>query len=365
MNPCGAVMKRLGNVWDVVISIENLRAAFKKAAKGRNYLHQVRRIKRNPDKYLYRIQSMLRDGTYEVRGYRSKTIYEPKKRTIHALPFYPHRIIHHAVMNVLAPYWESIFIYDSYACRTGKGQHAGSRRCAQFVRRNKYVLKCDVSKFYHSIPHIGLKAVLRKKLKDKKLLQLLDIMIDSSALCEGLSSDRGVNIGSLPSQWFGNLYMHELDTYVKHVLGVKDYLRYCDDFVLFSDDKEQLKVWKVAVQNFVNDRLGLTLSKCNLFPSTHGVDFLGYRHFKGYVLLRKSTSKRIAHRMKSIRKQLNNGVAITKHHVGQVASALGWLRWANVYRYKLSIDIQNLWGCIRYEYSKVQRFLGRKPEFGW
>lgn len=340
-------MKRLGRAWEQIISVENLRVALYKAAKGRKRLWQVKRILRHEDYFLEKLHNLLESGNYRTGSYKSKVIYEPKERIIHSLPFYPDRVVHHAIINILGPYWETLFINESYACRKGKGQHSGSLKCSEFVRRNSYVLKCDISKFYHNIDHEIIKRILKRKIKDKKVLSLLYEIIDSSNTCKALKSGVGMPIGNLISQWLGNIYLNELDMYIKHELHIHDYVRYCDDFVLFSNDKNVLNVAAIKIRNFLQGKLHLRMSKCNLFPATHGVDYLGYRHFAKYVLLRKSTAKRIKRRLFGIAHGIKIGHLRLQRALGQLASAMGWLRWANTGNFKLALHIESLWVSVR------------------
>lgn len=355
-------MKRLGNVWDQITSYDNLEEAYRKAAKGRRWLWIVRHIGRNKERYLTNLQAQLRSGLYRTNTYRSQIVYEPKVRTIHSLPFYPDRIVHHAIVNILSQYWDSMFIFDSYACRKNKGQHAGSLRCMKFVRKYNYVLKCDVSKFYHSIPHAELKSLLRRKLKCKNTLALLDEIIDSSRTCTGMAPGCGIPIGNLISQWLGNLYLHQLDTLLKQTYHIKGYIRYCDDFVVFSNDKKELHRLAQIIESYLHSKLKLRLSKCAVFPVSHGVDFLGYRHFRNYILVRKSTAKRIRRRMKRIKMRICPAPRNFRRMMGQTASALGWLKWANSYNLRVSTEINVLWEwvCGYKDRRKIQRFRERR-----
>lgn len=332
-------MKRLGNVWSQVISIENLAEALRKAALGRKSRPPVQRILSNAPFYLAHLQKLLDTGRYYTSDYQYKTVNEPKERKISILPFYPDRIVHHALMNVLGPYWETMFIDDSYACRVGKGQHAGSLKCSEFVRQYKYVLKCDISKFYFSIPHAILKRIIAHKIKDRRVLKLLFEIIDSGNSCNTCKPGIGLPIGNLTSQWLGNLYLHELDMYVKQDLQVKGYIRYCDDFLLFSNDKMDLRRKANSVRFFVEKKLGLRLSKIELFPTAQGVDFLGYRHFRDYVLVRKRTARRIIRRLKKIEREGNFG---SDRVAGQLGSAWGWMRWANSHNLTVAVKLQEL-----------------------
>lgn len=332
-------MKRHGNLFEKIVDMDNLRQAFKRARKGKAWQRKVKDVEEHLDERLKELQTRLINGTYRTSPYKTKQIYEPKERTIYILPFFPDRIAQHAMMNVLEPLWDHLMYYHSYACRRGKGQHAGSTKTMEYVRRNKYVLKCDISKFYPSIHHDTLKAILRKKIKDRRVLGLLDEVIDS------VKGERNIPIGNYLSQWMGNLYMNELDEYVKHELKVKDYIRYCDDFLLFADDKETLNRWAALVRDFVETKLRLRLSKCDLFPTARGVDFLGYRHFpQGYVLVRKTTAKRVKQRMKALPWKVKHGQLSKKQALSVLASAQGWLKHANAHNLFLSLKLEELKG---------------------
>lgn len=288
-------MKRKGNLWEKITSKENIELAYTKAKRHKSWQHKVQAVEKQKEKLLVELRDSLINGTYHTAKYRIKTIYEPKKREIYILPFYPDRIVHHAIMNVLEPIWDSYLINDTYACRKGKGQHSGSTRCMEFVRKNKFCLKCDISKFYPSIPHKELKALIRRKIKCKKTLALLDEIIDS------VDTPTNVPIGNYLSQWFGNLYMYPLDNFIKQDNHIKCYIRYCDDFLLFSNNKDELKLMAKKIEDFVVNNLKLKLSKCNLLPTSQGIDFLGYRHFpQGYILIRKTTVRRMKRNLKKL-----------------------------------------------------------------
>ncbi|MDR3126162.1 MAG: hypothetical protein LBT92_00850 [Rickettsiales bacterium] len=314
--------KRHGNLWEKIVSRENLMLAYKKAAKGKSVRASVRKFAKNLERNLETLRQSLLDRTFRTSPYRSKEIYEPKKRVIYILPFCPDRIVQHAVMNVLEPIWTSMMIRDTYACIKGRGIHAGSRRTMDFARRNKYALKCDISKFYPSIDHAVMKSVIRRKIKDRDVLWLLDGIIDS------FPGSKNAPIGNYCSQWFGNLYMGELDHFVKSELCVRDYIRYCDDFILFANDKRQLRAWLGAVGEFLGSRLGLGFSKSDIFPVSRGIDFLGYRHFRDFVLLRKSTAQRLKRKVAALPRLVGEGRMGIDHARAFLASVSGWFRWA-------------------------------------
>lgn len=339
-------MKRLGNVYEKVISKENLRVSLHNACKGKNSYASVRYIKKHIDEHIDSLHEMLKNEEYTVSKYREKKIYEPKERLISILPLYPDRIIQHAIMSVIENYWDSLMIYDSYSCRVGKGQHVGSIKCMGHCRKYKYVLKCDISKFYPSLDHDILKSIVRRKIKDTKLIRLINIIIDS------YGDTKGVPIGSYLSQWLGNLYMNDLDMHVKHTLKCRAYIRYCDDFVIFSNSKEELRHIKEDVVMFCSG-LKLKMSKCELFPTTQGVDFLGYRHFPdGKILLRKRTAKKFKRNVKSLESMLYNNTISLDSARSKIASMQGWLKHANTYNFSNSLKLTKLKDAINERLSK-------------
>lgn len=335
-------MKRHGNLFQRVASYDNLYCAYELARKGKRWQRDVKAFETDVEGHLLRLQEALLHHTFHTSAYRTRKIFEPKERTIYILPFYPDRIVQHALMNIVEPIWDGLMLADSYACRKGKGLHAGSRRTMGMVRRNAYCLKCDISKFYPSIDHDVMMRIIERKIKDKDVLWLFSDILGS------VPGGKNVPIGNYTSQWMGNLYLNQLDTYVKQVLGVRDYIRYCDDFLLFHDDKKQLGEWAEAVQHFCAERLKLRLSKCDVFPTSHGVDFLGYRHFRGgYLLLRKSTAQRMKRRAKSIPYDLRHGRTTKERALSSVVSMKGWLRWANTRHLALALHMDELEAFVR------------------
>jgi len=255
---------------------------------------------------------------------------------IYILPFDPDRIVHHALMQVVEPIWTGLFISDSYACIRGRGLHAGSRRTMEFVRRNKYCLKLDISKFYPSVDHDILFKIIRKKIKCPDTLELFYKIIYS------VPNGKNAPIGNYTSQWMGNLYLNEVDMFIKHTLRIKDYVRYCDDFCLYHNSKALLGEMARKIEGFLSEHLKLRLSQCDLFPVSRGVDFLGYRHFPTHVLLRKSTSIRIRRKLRKLPEMLTSGKITLDRFRGIVASVNGWLKWANTQNFRLAIEFKQV-----------------------
>ncbi|MCX6742493.1 MAG: reverse transcriptase/maturase family protein [Candidatus Pacearchaeota archaeon] len=295
-------MKTHKNLFQKVCKFENLYNAYLKARKGKNNTAEVIKFTYNLEDELLKLQHELRSQTYKTGKYRHFTIFEPKERRISALPFRD-RIVHHAICNVIESLFDKTFIYDSYACRKGKGTHAGADRIQKFIRKansNSYVLKCDISKYFPSVNHEILKQIIREKISDNELLQLLDQIVDSpnqensDEMQEAQNFEhKGLPIGNLTSQLFANMYLDKLDKYVKYILGIKYYIRYMDDFVIMHKSKASLHELKEKVILFlVSMRLIMHPKKVDIFPVSLGIDFLGYRTFSNYRLVRKSTIKR-------------------------------------------------------------------------
>ena len=319
------IMNTWSNLWQPFITEENFNLAYLSAKKGKSQQKQVQRFELNPTDRLRRTRQAVIDGTFHTSKYKSKIIYEPKKRIIYILPFNPDRIVHHAIVNVLKPYYERYFIADSYACLDGRGQQAGSLRCMEAVRRNKYCLKCDIHHFYPSITHDLLFAQYKAKIRDIKFLELLEDNIYS------FGGGKNTPIGNLTSIWHGNFFLTPLDLFCKHELKIHDYIRYCDDFLLFSDDKKYLHECRKRIDEFIHEKLNLEFSRSDVFNVKQGVDFLGYRHFDNYILVRKSTAKRMMKKVSVLPERYEAG-ELTQDELRSILDSIsGWLSHANAY----------------------------------
>lgn len=336
----GQFMKRHGKLWENVVSAENIRAAYRKARKGKGWQYKVQNFEKNLEDNLEEIRQSLIEKTFTTSEYRVKEVHEPKRRKIYILPFAPDRIVQHAVMNVLEPIWNALMVEESFACRKGKGQHGASRMAAAGVRRHLYCMQADVKKFYPSINHNILMGVVEKKIKDPNVLWLLQDIIYS------MPGGRNIPIGNYTSQWLGNLYLNELDMYVKHDLKVKEYIRYNDDFVIFGNDKTKLHEYRKSIGCFLLQKLDLTMSKDKVFPVSQGLDFVGYRHFPDKILLRKSTAKRVKKKIQGIIRRIHTGAVSPESARSSIASTEGWIQWANTHNFSLSLQIEKLKGEV-------------------
>ena len=284
-------MKRHGELFPQIIAFDNLLLAARKAFRGKRFKPKVAEYYFKLEPELLKLQEELVTESYQPRPYREFMVYEPKMRQIHAADFRD-RVVHHAICNLVEPIFDRSMIFDTYACRQGKGTHAAVTRAQQFSRRYGFVLKCDVRKYFHSLDHEVLKAILARKLKDPKLLRLLDVIIDHPV--PGQAPGRGIPIGNLTSQLFANLYLGQLDHFVKERLRIKGYLRYMDDSLVFGNDKPRLWLALADIREYLDQKLKLKFNDraMRLVPVTEGVEFLGFRIYPGQVRLKSRNLNR-------------------------------------------------------------------------
>jgi len=318
-------MKRIGNLFGKICSIENLMLADMNARIGKSKSHEIKTFDLNKDYLLEKLRQDLINSKFKTSKYKTFMINEyGKDRIISKLPYYPDRIVHHAIMNILEPIWCNIFIRNTFSCIKGRGIHDGLKQIKMDlgnVDETKYCLKLDIKKFYPSINHIILKIIIRKKIKDNHLLCLLDEIINS---CEG------VPIGNYLSQYFANLYLAYFDHWIKEDMGVKYYYRYADDIVILHNSKNYLHNIFNKIDNFLIKNLSLVVKhNYQIFEvDVRGIDFLGYVIRHKYVLLRKSIKRRL---FRKILKTKNIGIKKS------LSSYNGWLKYCNSYNLKIKI----------------------------
>lgn len=287
------------------------------------------------------LQRDLDTGAYSPGAYRLFGIYEKKQRLIAAAPFRD-RVVHHALMNVIEAPLDRAFIFDTYACRRGKGVHRAVARYQNWANRYRYALQMDIKKYFPSIDQGRLKAKLADRIKDEKTRGLLDEIIDSypsvardtNASPQGerqiVSECKGIPIGNLTSQFFANLYLDDFDHRMKEKLGLKAYLRYVDDLVVLNDDKSRLSEIRRQVQEqLLFDRLRLHPNKAHIVPTHRGIDLLGYRVFPGYRRLLNGNVSRFNRRMHKLGKGFKSGRITLKEIKPHVDAWLGHARQAD------------------------------------
>lgn len=304
-------MKTHKNLYSKIVDFGNLLSAARKAQKGKRFRDNVACFNHTMENELIKLQKELLTKAYQPGKYKSFKIYEPKERMISAAP-YRDRVVHHALCNIIEPIFERSFIYDSYANRKNKGTHKALLRYQTFARKNKYVLKTDIKKYFPSIDHEILKQAIRKKIACPDTLWLIDKIIDNSNpqeeifqyfsnddLFTPLTQRKGLPIGNLTSQYFANIYLNPLDHFIKDRLQVKHYIRYVDDFVILENNKEKLHYLLKEIKSFLQDyRLYLHENKTKIFRVNDGVNFLGHRMFPYHSLIRKDNLRRFRKKLR-------------------------------------------------------------------
>lgn len=305
-------MKTHNGLFEQLITFEALHSAYQRARKGKRRSWPCRLFERDLEGNLIELQNELIWGQYRIGGYRSFQVHEPKTRTITALTEFRDRVVQHALMAVLEPLWERSFSAHSYACRVGKGAHAGADYAQGMMRDclrrhgTLYALKADVRKYFPSIQHAALKRLVRRKISDRRVLQLLDHILDS--YCEPGAPGRGIPIGNLTSQLMANVYLDALDQHVKCRLGERWYCRYMDDFIVLHPSKEHLHALRLSIEVWLGKELHLDLNhKTVVFPVAvrhgRGLDFLGYHLWPHKRRLRKASLKRFKRRVRRLQRQ--------------------------------------------------------------
>lgn len=325
-------MKRYGNIFDKICSMDNLRLAHQNARKDKLYYREVKMVDADPDQYLKQIQEMLINHTYKVSDYSVSIINDKgKERELMKLPYFPDRIIQWAIMLQIEPIFMKVFCQHTCASIKDRGIKRANALVDEYMKdkeNTKYCLKIDVSKFYPNINHTILKGLLRKKFKDAELLELLDLIIDS------YPGNKGVPIGSYLSQFLANFYLAYFDHWLKEEKKVKRIVRYMDDVVIFGASKEELHQLLRDMGEYLSEELDLSIKpNYQVFPTAiRGVDFVGYRSFYGYKLLRKSTCKKFKKRMIEIKKKQDAGKMLNYQEWCLANSYVGWLKWCDSWR---------------------------------
>lgn len=299
-------MKRFGYLFEKICNIDNINLADVKARKGKKNKKEIAEHDAREDDNINLLNSLL-NGTYKTSKYKTFKIYEPKERLIYKLPYYPDRIVHHAIVNVMEPIWVNTFIKNTYSCIKGrgiKGAYTAVKNALKDISNTQYCLKVDIKKYYPSINHDILMGKLKKKIKDEKLLNLLSDIVYSTI---------GVPIGNYLSQFFANIYLSDLDHKIKETWGIKYYFRYADDMVFLHDNKEDLhKALKLLKEELKELKLELKPNYQIFEVDSRGLDFVGYVFYHNNIKLRKNIKKRINKKIKQYQLNKINEEQITK-----------------------------------------------------
>ncbi len=341
-------MKIYKNVFEKIISLENLFSAWDKFKSDKQKRRDVQQFEWRLEENIFQLHRNLKYCRYKHGAYSSFYIQDSKQRHIHKATVQD-RILHHAVFAILNPIFEPTFISNSFSCRIGKGTHKGINILEKLTRKISnntfklcFVLKCDIRKFFETIDHRILLNIIRRRIKDNNALWLLEEIVESfSSQYSTIFNQKGLPLGNLTSQLFANIYLNEFDQFVKHKLKIKHYIRYTDDFVIVADDKPYLENLINIIRSFLLDKLVLELhpKKITIRKFHQGIDFLGYIVLPHYRRLRTKTRQRIFRKLKERVKEYKKDT-ISKQTLEQsLQSYLGVLSHANTY--ELSNELKN------------------------
>lgn len=288
--------------FDKIISLENLFLTWRQFKKGKSARPDIQKFELHLEDNIFAIHEQLETKSYRPSKYRAFYVRDPKLRHIHKASV-ADRLVHHALFRILYPIFDKSFIHNSYSCRIGKGTHRGVARLERFLKRLSHngrkpilAMKCDIKKFFDSVDHEVLKNLTARKISDPDTLWLTSQIIDSFEK----SMDKGLPLGNVTSQLFANIYLNELDQFIKRRLKIKYYLRYCDDFVIVGKDVTDLITWYRRIEYFLNCKLDLAIhkGKTAIRKYFQGIDFLGYVLLPGHRVLRTKTKRRIFRKFK-------------------------------------------------------------------
>lgn len=299
--------KTIKNVFDEKLNFENLLSAHDRASKGKRNKKEIILFEMDLETNIIKILNEIKKGVYKFGKYRTFMVYEPKERIIKSLP-YRDRIVHQwYVEEFIKPYFLPRFINDTYACLNNRGTHKAVNVTQKYMKKMSkegkyYVLKCDIKKYFYSINKEILYKILSKYISDKKLLEFTKVILDDGEKI-------GISIGNYTSQFFANIYLNELDHYVKDCLKIKYYVRYMDDFIILIRTKAEAKILKDKISLFLKENLNLELNKkSKYFLNTLGIDFCGYIIHEKFILIRKRSKQKINKNIKKWNKLYENNI---------------------------------------------------------
>jgi RNA-directed DNA polymerase len=321
-------------IFNYIISIENLFIAWQEFKKGKTKKNDVQEFVFNLEDNLFKLHEELKNKLYQHSNYTAFNISDPKPRKIHKATVRD-RILHHAIFRILYPIFDKVFIFDSYSCRLNKGTHKAVNRlelfCQKLSRNNReniYALKCDIKKFFASVDQKILLNLIKNKIQNENAIWLIEEIIKSFS--SGVNN-KGIPLGNVTSQLFANVYLNELDQFIKHELKIKYYLRYCDDFIILGENEKDLRNLIKPINNFLKDKLKLILhpDKIVLRKYSQGIDFLGYVVLPQHRVLRTKTKRRMLKKLARKQKDLESNIISEESYNQSLQSYLGVLGHCN------------------------------------
>lgn len=329
------------NIYHKIYSLDNLILAWRKARKGKTKKNYVIGFERDTIKNLLELQRQLKSQSYRPRPLKTFILFDPKTRKINKSEFID-RIVHHAIVRVLEPIFDKSFIYDSCANRIGKGNLFALKRFDKFKRRvtnnlnsEAFCLKADIKHYFQEVNHEVLIEVISRKIKDLRILLLIRMILENIGVSGEVKAFKGMPLGNLTSQFFANLYLNELDYFVKNILKAKYYIRYVDDFVILHSSKKQLEQFKLEIDNFLQNKLKIELhqDKSRTISLSRGVDFVGFRNYWYHKRLRKRNVRKMFSKLKKYKKGEINKKRILEIFQGWNA----YSSWANSYKLRRNV----------------------------
>lgn len=354
------MVKTYKNLYTLLCSYDNLLLAFKKAKKRKSRKPYVLEFEANLENNLKQLQTELLLETYTPAPLKTFIIHDPKTRKISKSHFRD-RIVHHTICNIIEPIFQRTFIYDSFANQKGKGTHSALKRFDYFKRKasknntkNCYVLKADIKHYFDTVDQNILINIISQKIKDEKLIRLISRILanhkskeigkgsaENPKVFAGLSpqAPKGMPLGNLTSQFFANVYLNELDYFVKHKLRAKYYLRYVDDFVILHNSKAELISYKDKINEFLSQNLKIELhqNKCKIKSLICGVSLLGFRVFYYHKLLRKSNFRKFQRKFSKLKESYLNKIIDKENLFRFLSGWIGYAMHANTYRLRCNV----------------------------
>ena len=318
-------MKRVGNLFEIIFSRENLYQAYIDARKGKRKKQACFNFETSLGSNLESLYVEIHSGGYQPIPYKKFIVYEPKERIIYA-PAFRDTVVQHAIYRVVYPIFDKTFIDQSFACRKGKGTHLCSQQTQKYMRScrdDEYTLKLDIRKFFYSINRAILRKLIEKEIKDQRLVDIMMLFAEMDALI-------GIPIGNLLSQLYALIFMNPVDHFIKRILKIKKYVRYVDDFILIGLTRDQCLKYRERIIEFIDKELKLRLSKSTIQKVKKGLNFVGYRTWKSKKFIRKYS----LYKFRKMVKQNNQAATV---------SILGHAKYTNSIFYMFSIleEIKN------------------------